>query len=126
MKKMKILLGSTTLVGLLFAGPAQAADMPVKAPERAPDCCVYANFGGWYIGIHGGGGVATDYGATLVDDATTTSELIGVNGRRTFGLGGVHGGWNFQTGQGLVGIEGDYSWVSARSSITVLEPDTPG
>src|SRR5215831_8871401 len=52
----KILLGTTMFAGLLLAGAAQAADMPLKAPVRA-DCCVYANFGGWYIGINGGGGI---------------------------------------------------------------------
>jgi len=123
----KILVGMTVIAGLMAAGAAQAADMPLKAPARAPDCCVYAYFGGWYLGVHGGGGIATNYGATLLDDFFTPPvEPIGVDGRRTFGLWGVHGGWNFQTGQGVFGIEGDYSWTSARSSISVQEPENPG
>src|SRR5689334_15001236 len=100
----KILLGATMLAGLLTAGVAQAADMPLKAAPRAPDCCVYANFGGWYIGFDGGGGVATNYGATLWDDGLL-GEPITAQGKRNFGLFGVHGGYNWQIGQTVWGVE---------------------
>jgi outer membrane immunogenic protein len=113
----KSLLGMTVIAGLVAGGAAQAADMPIKAPARAPDCCVYANFGGWYIGFHGGGGVASDFGATLWDDG---DEPLTAR-KRTFGLVGLHGGYNWQMGQAVVGIEGDYSWVNARNTITEVE-----
>jgi outer membrane immunogenic protein len=117
----KILLGTTMLAGLLIAGAAQAADMPLKAPVRGADCCVYANFGGWYIGFDGGGGVATNYGATLWDDGLSGGEPLTAQGKRNFGLFGVHGGYNWQMGQAVVGIEGDYSWVNAKSTVSVVE-----
>ncbi len=113
----KILLGMTVIAGLMAGGAAQAADMPLKAPARAPDCCVYANFGGWYFGFNGGGGVASNYNATLVDDGDPSETLL-AQGRRTFGAWGVHGGWNWQMGQTLLGIEGDYTWISAKSSVS--------
>src|SRR5262245_58408036 len=119
----KILLGMTVIAGLIAAGAAQAADMPLKAPARAPDCCVYANFGGWYLGVHGGGGVASEFGATLHDDGLVGDEPITAR-KRTFGLVGVHGGYNWQMGQAVVGIEGDYSWVNGRSTFTTAEPDS--
>jgi outer membrane immunogenic protein len=122
----KFLLGTTVFAGLLMAGAAQAADMPLKAPVRGPDCCVYANFSGWYVGFHGGGGVASNYNAALLDDffSDPTEEVVGVNGRRTFGLWGVHGGYNFQMGQAVVGIEGDYSWANAKATFSNTEPDS--
>jgi outer membrane immunogenic protein len=104
--------------GLLTAGAVQAADMPLKAPPQlAQD---YYNWSGFYIGIHGGGGVVSDFHATLWDDG---DEPLRAN-KRTFGLFGVHGGYNWQMGQGLVGIEGDYSWANARSTVSNDEPDS--
>jgi outer membrane immunogenic protein len=116
----KILLGMTVIAGLMAGGAAQAADMPIKAPARAPDCCVYANFGGWYLGVHGGGGVASEFGGTLHDDGLTADEPLTAR-KRTFGLVGLHGGYNWQMGQAVVGIEGDYSWVNARNTVSVAE-----
>src|SRR5262245_13447569 len=116
----KILLGMTVIAGLIAGGAAQAADMPIKAPARAPDCCVYANFGGWYIGFHGGGAVASNYNATLVDDGDPLETLL-AQGKRTFGVYGVHGGWNWQMGQAVVGIEGDYTWANARRTVSAQD-----
>jgi outer membrane immunogenic protein len=122
----KSLLATTMIAGLMVAGAAQAADMPVKAPVRSPDCCVYANFGGWYLGINGGGGIASNYGATLTEDLSETPETLPINGKRSFGLVGVHGGYNWQMGQAVFGVEGDYSWVNAKSSTTFAEDATDG
>ena len=113
----KILLGTTMLAGLLIAGAAQAADMPLKAPQAAP---YYYNWTGFYVGVHGGAGVATNYNAALVDDGLV-GETLGVFGKRNFGLVGVHGGYNWQMGQGLIGVEGDFSWTGARSSISAQD-----
>jgi outer membrane immunogenic protein len=119
----RILLGATMLASLVVGGVAQAADMPLKAP--APVAPAYS-WSGFYIGGHGGGGVASNYGASLLDDffEDDVPEVISTRGRRSFGLGGIHGGWNWQLGQAVVGIEGDYSWTSARSSFTTSEPDS--
>jgi outer membrane immunogenic protein len=48
----KLLLGSAGLVALI-AGPAIAADMPVKAPPPAP--VAYYDWSGAYIGFNAGG-----------------------------------------------------------------------
>src|SRR5436853_7137704 len=84
----KILLGTTMLAGLLISGVAQAADMPLKAPPR--EAPYYYDWSGFYIGVHGGGGVATNYNAALVDDGVLSETLL-ANGKRSFGLVGVHG-----------------------------------
>src|ERR1043165_2214597 len=49
---MKILLGTTMFAGLLVAGAAQAADMPLKAPRAAP---YVFSWTGCYIGGNVGG-----------------------------------------------------------------------
>jgi outer membrane immunogenic protein len=115
----KILLGTTMFAGLLVAGAAQAADMPLKAPVRQ-DCCVYANFGGWYIGFNGGGAVVgNDWSATLFDDGIAEPQTT--LGKRSFGVFGVHGGWNWQTGQTVLGIEGDWTWTGSRASTSTQD-----
>src|SRR5215510_958053 len=47
----KILLGTTMLAGLLVAGAAQAADMPLKAPRAVP---IYSDWTGFYLFGFGG------------------------------------------------------------------------
>jgi outer membrane immunogenic protein len=115
----RVLLATTMLVGLLSAGAAQAADMQLKAPQQAAPN--YYNWSGFYVGVHGGGGIASNYGATLADDG---DEFLSANGKRSFGLWGVHGGWNMQMGQAVLGIEGDYSWTGAKSTVSTTEPDS--
>ncbi len=48
----KILLSTTMLAGLLIAGAAQAADMPLKAPPRAAP--YYTDWTGFYVFGFGG------------------------------------------------------------------------
>src|SRR5260370_37554953 len=54
MRKVLGLVGAT----LLFAGPALAADLAVKAPALAGP--LPAQWGGFYLGIHGGYGWGHD------------------------------------------------------------------
>ena len=43
---------SSVVFGMLIAGSAMAAELPLKAPPAPPPVC---NWCGWYIGINGGG-----------------------------------------------------------------------
>jgi outer membrane immunogenic protein len=43
---------SSVVFGVLIAGSAMAAELPLKAPPAPPPVC---NWCGWYIGINGGG-----------------------------------------------------------------------
>ena len=49
---MKLLLGTTMIAGLMIAGAAQAADMPLKAPPRAAP--YYSDWTGFYVFGFGG------------------------------------------------------------------------
>jgi outer membrane immunogenic protein len=92
-------IGGLTVSALLIAAPfgaASAADMPLKAPIVAPAAYSWT---GCYIGAKvGAGAYNTDY-------QFFTSAPSGERG-----VGGVYGGeagCNYQTGQLVVGIEGE-------------------
>jgi outer membrane immunogenic protein len=105
----KFLLGSVGLAAMI-AGPAVAADMPLKAP---PPVAIFS-WTGCYVGAHVGGKsgrVDTHYGANTLGLAAGTqiSDQINMSGA----LGGGQIGCNYQVGYWVFGIEGDGSVVQA-------------
>jgi outer membrane immunogenic protein len=103
-------------VALFVATSALAADLPVAPPPQAPAAYVPVvapvyNWGGIYIGINGGYG----FGSTQWQSPTA-----GVVGTGTFntngGLIGGTAGFNFQSGQVVFGIEGDWDWAGISGS----------
>jgi outer membrane immunogenic protein len=105
----KILLGTTMLAGLLIAGAAQAADMPLKAaPRVAPETFSWTGF---YIGAHVGGTWGTvESNLPIEDGFSLPISSHTING---FVAGG-QAGYNLQVSPWLVlGIEGQYSWTDA-------------
>jgi outer membrane immunogenic protein len=98
----------------LFVGQARAADLPVKSRPLAPVPAPAWSWTGFYIGAHGGGGWGTaeaslDLGSLGFPGLTGTLPLTsqGVNGY----LAGVQLGYNYQMGNIVLGIEGDFSWA---------------
>ena len=95
---------------IVSAQAAFAADMPTKAPAYAP--VPMYNWTGFYVGGQVGGAWASST-STAVD--ATGAFLAGtvLNPVTPSGvLGGIYGGYNYQINQMVVGIDGDYSWVS--------------
>src|SRR5262249_35057624 len=90
-------IGLTALVG--SAGGGEAADL--LAPEMRP---AYADWTGLYIGGFGGVGCL---------EASYTPPYVTIDPHiaRCVGLGGVYGGYNYQMGSFLLGLEGDYGWA---------------
>src|ERR1700693_1404606 len=76
---------------------AASAAMADGLPGGYRDCCHTANFGGFYVGVHGGYGVADPLSATLYDD-NFLGEALHVNNPRG-ALRGVHGGGHVQIGE---------------------------
>jgi outer membrane immunogenic protein len=114
------LLGSVALAAMI-AGPAMAADMPLKAP---PPVVVYS-WTGCYVGGHVGGKVSradVSYGANLrgIAPGTKVTDSINMSGA----LAGAQIGCQYQFAGGwLIGIEGDGSWVqSDGQGIEILRP----
>jgi outer membrane immunogenic protein len=116
----KFLLGSVALAAMI-AGPAMAADMPLKAP---PPVVVYS-WTGCYVGGHVGGKSSNadlHYGANTFGNPAivpgTNMENIHMSGA----LAGAQIGCQYQFAGGwLIGVEGDGSWTQsdgqARESI---------
>lgn len=130
---MKRLLSGTMVLMALAAGPAVAADMPVKAPfYKAPRPAVYG-WAGCYIG--GIGGYARNTGKSFYQDPNTTQDPInGVPGLATGSIptptntnskgwiGGGEVGCNFQSGLWVYGIEGDFAGGHLSGSQTTVGP----
>jgi outer membrane immunogenic protein len=123
----KILLGGVALVAI-GAAPALAADLPA-APvyTKVPVIVDPAyNWSGFYIGATAGGHwsdvsvdpVVTDPGefffgpggAGAIRAASQTTL------RPTGFAGGLEAGYNWQSGQWVVGLEGDVTWLTGSSS----------
>jgi len=93
---MKKTLLASFAAAALVAGPAVAADMPLKAPPPAP----VANWTGLYIGSYMGG-LWGDKDWLFTIQQTTTSHRVSQY------LGGGQVGYNWQTGNWVLGVEAD-------------------
>jgi outer membrane immunogenic protein len=113
---MKIFLGSLALAAMI-AGPAMAADMPLKA---APPAVAAFSWAGCYVGVEGGGA----FGRSRVDMVPAAFPQAAVFGNPltprfdvSGGLLGVEYGCNQQIGSNwVVGLEGDISWTNKKGS----------
>jgi outer membrane immunogenic protein len=116
------LLASAAVAALIVAGPALAADLPLKAP--APVAAVWS-WSGFYIGGHGGYGWGHD-SFTDINDPFFFGKFPGfaATGFDPKGyLGGVQAGANWQTGSIVAGLEGDISFTNIKgSSLSVPAP----
>jgi outer membrane immunogenic protein len=104
----KTALALTAIVAAILSGsPVSAADLPVKArPYVAPVAPIY-NWGGFYAGGH----IGYLWGRTRVEeDGVLTEPHAKTNGV----VGGVLGGYNFQSGPWVFGVEADFGWSNAR------------
>jgi opacity protein-like surface antigen len=90
-------------VSSFSAGPARADDVPV-------------DWGGLYVGAQLGGAiddatVANPYGASIFgDDIKSSGAFIGLKG-----------GYNYQFGRGVAGLEADANWAGMQGTFTCLQ-----
>jgi outer membrane immunogenic protein len=96
----KFLLGSVALAAML-AGPAMAADMPVKV--KAPPPVVYYDWSGLYVGFNIGG---TWYDQTI---NFPNPPVATITNRDSDTIYGFHAGAQNQWGNWVLGIEVAYS-----------------
>jgi outer membrane immunogenic protein len=102
-------LSTVVAVAGLFAAPAFAADLPVKAPYRAPPPVAAFSWTGCYIGGNVGGLWARKEWTNVAGAAITSHDVDGW-------LGGVQAGCNYQLGAWVFGIQGDYDWTGAKGT----------
>ena len=88
-----------------------SAGMPVKAPPPPP----VTSWTGFYLGINGGWGAGT---TNHTDEFGITTN----NFRTSGGLLGVTYGGNWQTGQFVLGFEGDFDFANINGTLTTAGP----
>ncbi|MGI8524666.1 MAG: outer membrane protein [Pseudolabrys sp.] len=103
-------LAISAVTFLALAAPAYAADMAVKAPSYAVPALPAFTWTGFYAGANVGGGWAN-----LRDQFGDSIDLSGV-------IGGGQIGYNWQTGNFVFGVEGDFQGSSQdkTNTFTVL------
>jgi outer membrane immunogenic protein len=110
---MKRILLTTASLGMLSGlSPALAADLPyAKAPS--PVAAVYDWTGG-YVGVFGGGGFG-NHNFNNANGAANNSNFT-INYNSTGGTAGGEVGYNWQSGNYLVGVEADGFWAGIKGS----------
>jgi outer membrane immunogenic protein len=107
----KLLLGSVALIALAIPLGARAADVSTLAPYKAPPLTPFFSWTGFYVGANLGGG----YAPGSISDSLlglSVGTTAAVNGMPLGFVGGGEAGFNYQFGNFVVGIEGDFDGTS--------------
>jgi outer membrane immunogenic protein len=120
----KLIIAGAALAALT-AQPALAADMPLKAPYKAPPlyswtgCYAGFNFGGGYARVSDTWTPSPAFAAVSAADITSVS-----SGTLRPGAGLVGGtlGCNYQTGLYVFGIETDFDYSYLKATLGVTTP----
>jgi outer membrane immunogenic protein len=112
---MKSLVPASMALAVMTAGPALAADLPVKAPVYKAMPAPVSDWTGFYIGLNGGyswGSSATDY-TTGVPAFSTSQPMDGW-------VFGGQAGYNWQINQSwLIGLEADLQATGQDGTATL-------
>lgn len=120
------LLAGVAAAALIAAGPALAADLPLKAPPPKVDPWTWSGF---YLGGHAGYGWSHDPQSVAADDPFFLGKFpgFGVAGYDGKGwLAGFHAGANWQDGRIVGGLEIDLSATGIKGSSTATVGPMPG
>jgi outer membrane immunogenic protein len=113
--KKHIAIAVSAMVALAVAAPAIAADMPAPVYRKAPPPAAVAptyNWTGCYVGGQIGGLWVRKEWTDVTNGASTPFGSHNADGW----LAGGQVGCNYQTGQWVFGIQGDYAWTDAKGS----------
>src|SRR5215813_11769846 len=123
-KMRKTLLAAAGLVGLSIA-PALAADLPARAYTKAPAAVapIY-NWGGFYIGINGGGGSSHNcFNMTSAGGIPLPFSVSEGCHDATGGLAGGQFGYRWQATNWVFGLEAQGDWADlSGSNVSALVP----
>jgi outer membrane immunogenic protein len=111
----KVLLATTLLAGVLSAGAAQAADMPLKAQRAAP---YVFSWTGCYIGGNVGGAWAHQHAHSVAPPALLQAPgNVNIEGSSVIGGGQL--GCNYQFASNwVIGIEGDIEGTGIKDTVS--------
>ena len=109
-----IVIVAIAAVLAVIAGPATAADLLPRhaaplAPPPLPTAPVGMTWSGFYIG--GNLGAALNPNDLSINDLSVEQDLSLSFSNDTKLIGGVHSGYNWQTGPWVLGIEGDFDFA---------------
>jgi outer membrane immunogenic protein len=127
----KLIIGGAVFAAFM-AGPVIAADLPVEPPiyvERPPVIGLL-NWTGFYVGAN----IGYARGPGSADIMVAGVPLFSLSENMSGVIGGVQAGANWQTGNAVFGVEGDFQGTSqsASSSMSVVDvngvvyPNNPG
>jgi outer membrane immunogenic protein len=109
-----IVIIAMAAVFAVIAGPATAADLlpghtvPLAAPPL-PTAPVGMTWSGFYVGGNVGAALSPD--DLSINDLSEEQNLSLSSSNDTKLIGGVHGGYNWQTGPWVLGVEGDFDFA---------------
>lgn len=106
------------IVGMAGMSAANAADLPVKAPPAPPPIAA-PSWAGWYIGLNIGGGSERNYFNDIGSNAVNQTD-VNTNHSGSFFIGGAQIGYNWQNGNFVYGVEGDFSGLSKPGGTYVI------
>src|SRR5262245_29560358 len=109
------------ITGFALTQVASAADMPTKAPVYSPPPPPVYGWTGPYIGLSLG----------WIGSYNRITDVDGLQGPageqhkyHSSGItGGVYAGYNWQVTNWVLGVEGDFSGTSAKSSVVIDDDD---
>jgi outer membrane immunogenic protein len=117
------------LLAMAGVTAAHAADLPARAPYTPPPPVVAPiyGWGGFYLGINGGGGSAREcYTITSVAGVAVPANSEGCH-NATGGLAGGQVGYRWQMASWAFGVEAQGDWANLKgtnSSLTAIIPYT--
>ncbi len=123
---MKTWLAGLALAATAVAGPAFAADLPIKAP---PPVAPAFSWTGWYVGVTAGGEWASsDPRTSTVFDpiagyfaASSVPAIAAAGAQHINSSGATFGGelgYNWQAGMAVLGVETDFQYFGLKGSAT--------
>lgn len=109
----KAITASLTGLAMVWAGAAGAADLRGVALPPAPELPTFYSWTGVYGGVQGG----YSWGSNRVRIGSTGGPFAPLSFRINddMAFGGAHAGFNYQTGNVVLGIEGDIEAVNSRN-----------
>jgi outer membrane immunogenic protein len=120
---MKFLLGTVGLLALGIAGPAGAADLPVRTYTKAPAyVAAVFDWSGIYLGANGGWGSSRNCWdvTSLTPGVAMPAAREGCN-NASGGVAGGQIGYRIQSGALVYGAEVQGDWAGLRGSHTSLQ-----
>jgi outer membrane immunogenic protein len=114
----KALFAGVSLSTLTLLGAAHAADMGRPVYKATPAAPVPFSWTGFYFGGNIGGARRSSQIADAPSSVAFGWLPSPVDSDKTGLIGGLQGGYNWQAGNLVLGIEGDISFASLKSSVS--------